>query len=122
MWTLAMLALTGIAWAFGMPASLVVLLTGPATIALATIALVHSRGVEAAGGIRIWLWIAIGVGGLSTLGGLGLVIMRGPIEQLEACMDRAITETAKRECQTQYDKAYEDLLTKYSNYGTVKNP
>jgi len=117
-----MLALTGLAWAFGMPTSFLVLLTGPATIAFAISALVHTRGVETTGGIRIWLWIAIGVGGMSLLMGLGLIIMRGPIEQFDACMDRAITETAQRECRVQLDKDYAEIRDKYSNYGTVKNP
>ena len=122
MWTLGLLALTAIAWAMAMPASLLVVITGPATIALAISALVHARGVEGAGSIRIWLWIAIGVGAMSLLAGLGLILMRGPIEHLEACYDRAITETATRACKAQYDKDYQELLDRYSNYGTRTNP
>ena len=122
MWTLGVLALTAVAWAMEVPASFLVVITGPATIALAISALVHARGVEGAATIRIWLWIAIGVGGMSLLAGLGLILMRGPIEQFEACTSRAITETARRECTAEYDKEYQEQLDRYSSYGTGTKP
>jgi hypothetical protein len=121
MWTLGLLAVTAIAWAIGMPTALVVLATAPATIACAISALIYSKGVEAAAGIRIWLWIAIAVGGLSFVAGLGLILMRGPIEQLDACYDRAITQTARRACEVQYEDAYKRLVDKYGSY-TVTTP
>ena len=67
----------------------------------------------------MWLWIAIGVGVMSILAGIGLVLMRGPLEQLEACYARAITPTAQRECEAEYEKSYEELLEKYREYGAV---
>jgi len=119
MLTLILLGLTALAFAVGMPLSLIVLVTAPATIGLAIAALVFSRGVASAGGIRVWLWIAIGVGVMSILAGIGLVLMRGPLEQLEACYARAITPTAQRECEAEYEKSYEELLEKYREYGAV---
>ncbi len=74
LWTLVLLAVTALAWAQGLPAALFVVLTGPATIVFAIYALVHARGVEAATSIRMWLWIAIGVGAMSFVGGLGLFL------------------------------------------------
>lgn len=118
-WTLGLLGVTALAWAFGGRVSYLVLLSGPATIAFGISALINSKGVDAAKAIRVWLVIAVGVGGLSFIAGLGLILMRGPIEQLEACMSRAITESAKRECLAQYQTSYEELL---SRYGVVTTP
>ena len=122
MWTLGLLAVTALAWAQGLPAALFVVLTGPATIVFAIYALVHARGVEAATSIRMWLWIAMGVGAMSFFGGLGLFLARAPIEHNQACMERAITQTAKRECTAQYEKEYQELLDRIENYGKVTNP
>lgn len=113
LWTFALLAVTALAFALGLPASLVVLVTAPATISCAIAALIYSRGVESAVGIRIWLWVAIAIGGMSLLAGLGILVMREPLEQLEACYDRAITPNAQRECEAEYEKAYNDLLERY---------
>lgn len=119
LWTFGLLGLSAFAWALGLPVSLLVLLSGPATISFAISALINSRGVAAAGGIRLWLWIAIGMGGMILAAGLGLLLMRGPTEQFERCLDRAITESAKRECQAEYEQARDDLLKRY---GAVTNP
>jgi len=121
LWTFALLGVTALAFALGVPTSLVVLATAPATIAFAIAALIYSRGVEGLGGIRIWLWIAVAIGGMSLLAGLGILLMREPLEQLEACYERAITPTAQRECEADYEKAYNDLLERYGTTGVVKN-
>ena len=118
-WTLSLLGVTALAWAIGGDVAYTVLASGPATIVFAISALINSRGVEAAAGIRIWLFIAIGVGGLSLVAGLGLILMRGPTEQLDACMARAITQTAERECLAEYKVAYNELLERY---GAVTKP
>src|SRR6187402_2988818 len=118
-WTLALLGVTALAWAIGGDVAYTVLVSGPATIVFAISALINSRGVEATGGIRIWLFIAIGVGGLSLVAGLGLILMRGPTEQLDACMSRAITQTAERECLAEFKVAYDELLERY---GAVTKP
>lgn len=122
MWTLIMLAVTALAWALGMPYEFAVLATGPATIIFAIYALISSKGVEAASGIRVWLWIAIGVGVITLVAGLGLILMRGPIERLEACLGRSITETARTECEVQYQEDYQQLLERYSDYGSLTKP
>jgi len=119
LWTFGLLALSALLWTVGLPGSLLVVVTGPATIIFAISALLHTRGVDAVAGIRVWLWIAIAMGGMILLGGIGLILMRGPTEQLEACLDRALTETAKRECQVQYEESYKELLDRYANYGKV---
>ena len=113
LWTFGLLGVSAFAWALGLPTSLLVILSGPATIAFAISALINTRGVETAAGIRVWLAVAMAMGSMIMVAGFGLLIMRGPTEQLERCLDRAITESAKRECQADYDKAYEDLLKRY---------
>ncbi|MGC4175909.1 hypothetical protein [Demequina sp.] len=118
-WTFALLGASALLWGTGVPTQFLVLLTGPATIGFAISALLNSRGVDAVAGIRIWLWIAIGMGGMILLGGFGLVLMKGPTEEYQACMDRAITQSAKRECETQYKEAQEELLKRYQNYGVT---
>jgi len=119
MWTLIMLGITALAFAIGLPTSLIVLLTAPATIGLAITALAYSKGVTAATGIRVWLCIAIGIGVMATLSGLTMLLLRGPYEQLEACMARAITPTAQRECRVEFEKSYNELVEKYRDFGTV---
>ena len=119
LWTFALLGVSALLWATGLPTQFLVLVTGPAAMAFAISALLNSRGVDAVAGIRIWLWVAVGMGGMILLGGLSLVMFRVPQEQLQACLDRAITDTARRECETQYQKDLEDLMEKYSNYGKV---
>lgn len=118
-WTLSLLAVTAFAWVLGMPATWIVLLTGPATITFAVIALIRSQGVTGLGGMRIWLWVAMVVGAISLLGAFGVLLLREPIERLENCMATAITETAKRECAAQYEQDTEDLL---SRYGVPRQP
>ena len=123
MWTLGLLALTAVAWAMGLPTSLLVLITGPATIALAIAALVHARGVKEAASVRVWLWVAAAVGALSMLAGLNLVLLRVPIEHSEACYARAITETANRECAAQLKKETQEVADRWKKaYGTRTKP
>ena len=122
LWTLTLLAITAFVWSGELPFSLLVLVTGPATIIFAISALSNARGVEAAGSIRMWLWIAMGVGVMSLLAGVSLILLRGPIEQSQACYARAITETAKNECKAQFKKDSDELVERYRNYGTVKKP
>jgi len=113
MWTFVLLGLSALLWMLGLPLSLMVLASGPATVSFAISALINSRGVVDAAAIRVWLGVAIAMGGLILLAGLGLLLMRGPTEQFERCLDRAITETARRECQVEFEKARDDLLKKY---------
>ena len=115
LWTLGLLGLTALAWAIGGEVSYLVLASGPATIVFAISALVNAKGVEAASGIRIWLFIAMGVGAFSLVAGLGLILMRGPTEQLDACMARAITQTAERQCLAEFKIAYDELIQRYSS-------
>ena len=122
MWTLGLLAVTALAWVADMPVSFAVIVTGPATIVFGISALVNARGVEAATSIRMWLWIAIGVGGMSLLAGVSLILLRGPIEQSQACYERAITETAKHECKVQFAKDSQELMNRYATYGTGTKP
>lgn len=119
LWTFALLGVSALLWGTGLPTQFLVLVTGPAAIAFAVSALVNTRGVEAVAGIRVWLWVAIGMGAMILLGGLSLVMLKGPQEQLDACLDRAITDTAQRECKAQYDKAIEELMAKYSKRATA---
>jgi hypothetical protein len=119
LWTIILLGVTMLVFALGMPYSLAVLVTAPATAACAISALIYSRGVESTAFVRVWLWIAIGMSGMSFLVGLGLVIAREPYEQLEACLARAITPSAQRECELEYEKAMDDLLKRYSEFGVT---
>lgn len=108
-----------LAWVFGVPIVLIALLTGPAAAGFAIAGLVRSRGLPGAAAIRVWLWIAIGVGALSTATAGGVLVLREPLTQLNDCYSRAITETAKQQCVADYDKAYNDLLARY---GLVTKP
>jgi hypothetical protein len=119
LWTFGLLGVSALLWSAGLPTQYLVLITGPAAMAFAVSALFNTRGVDAVVGIRVWLWIAIAMGGMILLGGLLAVVFREPQEQLQACLDRAITDTAQRECRAEYQKAVEDLLAKYPKYGSA---
>ena len=121
LWTFGLLGATALTFVLDVPASLSVLIVAPATISCAIAALIYARGVEAATGIRVWLWVAIAVGVMSFLAGLGVLLMREPLEQLQACYDRAITPTAQRACDAEYEKAYNDLLKRYGAGSVVTN-
>lgn len=112
-WTLVLLGATMITWLFGVPVVLLALVTGPAAAAFAIAGLIHSRGVRGIQATLVWLWIAIGVGGLSTLTAGGVLVLREPLAQLTTCNAQAITETAKRQCMLDYERAYRDLLARY---------
>lgn len=119
LWTIILLGATMLAFAVGMPYTLATLALGPATIGLAIVALVYTRGVDGVTGIRVWLWVSIGIGAMAAFSGFAMLLLRGPYEQLEACLERAITPTAQRECQAQFEQAYEDLLETYGGYGVT---
>jgi len=112
-WTLVLLGATMLTWVFGVPIVLVALVTGPAAAAFAISALIRSRGLKGVFAMRIWLWVAVGVGALSTVTAAGVLILREPLAQLSDCNARAITETAKRQCVVDYEQAYQDLLERY---------
>ena len=69
--------------------------------------------------MRVWLWVAVGVGVLSTITAAGVLVLREPLTQLTECNARAITETAKRQCMVDYEQAYQELL---SRYGVTTRP
>jgi len=119
LWTFGLLGASALLWMVGIPGSLFVLLTGPAAIAFAASALINSRGVDAVAGIRVWLWVSMAMGAMILLAGLSQVLTYGPTQSWQACRDRAITETAKRECEVQYEKDRKELLDRYSQYGRV---
>jgi len=112
-WTLGLLAATLLAWVMGPPVLWIVFLTAPATITFAITALIRSQGVTGMGGMRVWLWVAMAVGGISLLGAFGTVLLHGPTQRLEECMETAITESAKRECAAQYEEDTAELLERY---------
>lgn len=113
LWTFGLLGLSALLWTVGLPLSLLVVISGPATISFAISALINSRGVESATGVRVWLAIAIAMGAWVMVSGLSMILLKEPTEQLEHCRDRAITESAKRQCKAEYEQALDDLLKRY---------
>lgn len=112
-WTLILLGITLLAWVMGPPVLWIVFLTAPATITFAITALIRSQGVEGMGGMRIWLWVAMAVGGVSLLGAFGTVLLYDANQRLDECMETAITESAKRECAAQFERDTAELLERY---------
>lgn len=121
LWTFVLLGVSAFAFLLDVPSSLIVLVVAPAAISCAIASLIYSRGVEAAVGIRIWLWVAIAISAMSFLGGLGVLLMREPLEQLQACYARSVTPTATRECDAEYEKAYNELLERYGAGQGIRN-
>jgi hypothetical protein len=89
------------------------LLTAPATIVMAILALVATRTQEKASGLRVGLALGIFVSGMSMLLAVGMWVFQDMYIELGECQDRAITITAQNECQAAYDAAYEEQLQKY---------
>ena len=109
-WSLGLLALTMLLLLIGPGWGLLTLLVAPVTAAAMITSLVLLRGLPRMTGLRVMLGIGIGVSAFALLYGFGLVIFRGPVEELAACQERAITHTAERQCLADYEQAYLDLL------------
>ncbi|BDZ62937.1 hypothetical protein Lsed01_02420 [Demequina sediminis] len=111
-WSLALLALTMLVLLIGPRWGLLSLVVAPATAAAMITALVMLRGVRLVA-LKVMLGVGIGVSVIALLYGLGLVVLREPVEQLAQCQERAITQTAQRQCIAEYEQAYMDLLERW---------
>ncbi|WP_296664690.1 hypothetical protein [Demequina sp.] len=105
-WSLALFALTLLLLLAGPRWGLLTLVVAPAMAAAAVTSLVMLRGTPRMGALRVMLSVGIGVSLTALLYGLGLLVFRGPVEELAACQERAITESAKRQCLADYEDAY----------------
>ncbi|WP_062200858.1 hypothetical protein [Demequina salsinemoris] len=104
---LAMLLLLGFPWTLG------ALVIGPVT-ALVGIVVLAARG---SGDLGTWARanavIGVIIGAFGGMSAIGMLILFEPLSDLDACQSRAITTSASQQCQTEFDQAYEDLLSRY---------
>ncbi len=112
-WSIGLLAATLLLLILGPRWGLLTLGLAPATAIAMVVALVRLRGVPGAGGLRVMFGLGIGICAFALVYGIGLVIFHGPVQDLVACQDRAITETAKRQCAAEYEQASFDLLRQW---------
>lgn len=108
-WSLALVSVNLILLAVAPWGGTWALLTGPAGVVVAILALVRLSGVERMRPLRIVLAVGIAASVLATLYGMGMLILRGPFEAQAQCLDRALTHSAERECRDQFIQDYEDL-------------
>lgn len=112
-WSLALLAVTLLLLLVGPRWGVLTLAVAPAAAAAMVTSLVLLRRTRGVGALRIMLGIGIGVSAVATLYGIGLVVFSGPVEELVACQERALTQTAQRQCLADYEQAYIDQLERW---------
>lgn len=112
-WTLGLLVVTMIAWLVGAPWAFAVLVTGPAAAGFGIAGLIAARGVDKASVVRVWLAVSVGIGVMAGFSSIGLIILNGPLSELEHCYERALTVQARAACDAEYQSSYEELLGRF---------
>ncbi|WP_062384092.1 hypothetical protein [Demequina iriomotensis] len=112
LWSLLLLTAMLLVPMLGPTWGLSALVLAPAGAAAMITALVLLRGIPLAG-VRVMLWIGIGLAALSFLYGLGLVVLHDQVQELASCQSRAITHTAQQQCLDDYEQGYTDLLERW---------
>ncbi|WNM23966.1 hypothetical protein RN607_11390 [Demequina capsici] len=104
---LALLLLLGFPWTLG------ALVLGPVTIVAGIIALTSRGAADLRGWSRANAIVGVVLGGLSAMSAAGMLLLFQPLNDLASCNSRAITNSARQQCQTDFDQAYQDLLHRY---------
>ena len=112
-WALALISVNLILVALSPWAGIWALLTGPAGVVAAILALVRLSGAERMRPMRIVLALGLAASVWATLYGMSMVVLRGPFEAQAQCLDRALTHSAERACQEQFTEDYEALLDRF---------
>jgi hypothetical protein len=87
-------------------------ISAPATVLFAILSLVATRSQKNITGLRVGLSMGIALAGLSMLLALGTFYFQDAFIALRDCQARAITVSAKQQCQDAYDDAYQKELEK----------
>lgn len=112
-WFMGFLLATLLLYFLSIPFLYFSLVTGPATITFAVLALVATRADAKVTGLRVGLSMGIVVAGMSMLLAVGTFVFEDMFTELRDCQARAITITAQRECQDAYDQAYKEELERF---------
>lgn len=112
-WSLALLAVTMLLLLVGPQWGMLTLVVAPAGMVAMVMALVLLRRTPGLIALKVMLGIGIGMSMLALLYGIGLLVFRGPVQELVDCQRRAITETAQRQCLDDYEQAYIDLMEEW---------
>lgn len=112
-WFMGSLTVTLLLYFLSIPYLYFTWISAPVTITFAILALVETRVEKGVTGLRIGLSMGIVLGGLSMMLALGTLLFQDAFIELNRCQSRALTNSAKQECQDAYDEAYQKELEKY---------
>lgn len=99
-----------VVYLFSVPVSLAALVLAPLAAFFGIRALVRSRQGERLGGLRVSIALGLGLCAMAMLAGLGQALLFDLIVEQNECRSNALTNAAQRECQENFDQAYQDRL------------
>lgn len=109
-----LLAASVLLYLMSIPLAFGVIVTGPVAAVFGLLALFRSRSAKGVATFRYAMVAGVLVSGFAALMGLALLVFRGPVEDLQTCLSRAITSSAEEACQREYqdavDSRTDDLL------------
>lgn len=105
-----LLILTAVLYLLSIPLAYGVLITSPLAIALGLKALYDTRKEAGFTFHRMAIIVGTLMAGMSILLGLGLVIFRDMVVELDTCLERAVTQQARTACQNTYEERYREVL------------
>lgn len=97
----------------GFPYALGLAALGPLVAVVGILALTLRGAGTLTTWARISAAISTGLGVIATFTGLGMIVLYQPFTELAECQSRALTVTADRECQAEFDAAYQDVLDRF---------
>ena len=107
---MALLAATVLLYMMSIPIAFGVIATGPAAAVFGLRALYRSRSTPQVATFR-WAMIAgVLVCGFAAFMGLVLIMFREPVQDLQECMSRAITQSAESACQRDYQEGVDTVV------------
>lgn len=102
-----------VVYLFSVPVSLAALVLAPVALVFGIRALIAARGNPKLGGIRISVIFGLGLCLLAIVVSVGQLAIYDLIQEQRACESRALTNAAQRECQAQFDEAYQERLERW---------
>ena len=107
---LALLGVTALLYLLSVPWAFAMILTGPAAAVIAARALYRTRSVANITMFRVWLSIGIVLAGFSVLMAVTFMVFADVVSELRGCMDRAVTQQARAQCEATYQDGVADTV------------
>lgn len=105
-----LLAVTVLLYVMSIPLAFGVIVTGPVAAVFGLLALFRSHSATGVATFRYAMIAGVLVSGFAALMGVALLVFRGPVEELQTCLSRAITSSAEETCQREYQDNVDTVM------------